>query len=128
MSSNRSKILFWTMLFFVCLSVSASYYRFIVIHDYIIETKIDCDSAIESCFVWVCDPQIEGECTGNVDDDVWYYKFAYRNAKYIPECFNDTCDAFECSSQDEPGCGDVTCNDVSRINYGISGSCTEEIY
>lgn len=128
MSNNLSKILFWTMMIFVFLTVSASYYRFIVTHDYIIEAEVDCDPTIESCFVWECDPAIEGECTGNIDDDLWYYKFAYRNAKYIPECFDDSCDSFKCSSKDEPGCSEVTCDEVSRLDYGISKSCVKQVY
>ncbi len=108
---------------FIILTVSASYYRYIVLHDYIIEAQVACDPTIESCFVWSCDPSMEGDCTGDPEADIWHYKYAYRNAKYIPECNVEECDSFTCPSGGEPGCSEVICNEATLQQYGIEGLC-----
>jgi hypothetical protein len=121
----KSKILLGILGVIIVLSVSTSYYRFLVLHDYIIETEIDCDPAYESCFTWECDSE-EEECTGNSDEDTWYYKIAYRNAKNIPTCdMNDeACDQFTCPEGGEAECREVLCSEVTLNEYGIDKPCT----
>lgn len=122
---TKSKILFWTLGILVILSVSASYYRFMVLHDYLVQTEIDCDPSYESCFVWECDTE-EEECTGNPDEDTWYYKIAYRNEKNIPNCSeeDEECDHFTCPEEGEEGCREVLCSPTTLEEYHIETSCT----
>ena len=125
----KSKILFWTLGVFIILSVSASYYRYMVLHDYIIEAQIDCDPTLESCFVWVCDLEAGEECTGNEDEDTWYYKYIYRNAKNIPLCDpkEEGCDALICPEGGELECERINCTSESLASYEITGECTNTV-
>lgn len=124
---TKTKAIYISLITTLILSVSASYYRYIVNQDFLTEVEIDCDPTIESCFVWVCDPNIDGEgvCTGNNEEDTWYFKYAYRNAKNFPACDNPTdgCDQITCN-KDEEECEEATCTDELLIEHGISGSCT----
>lgn len=122
----KSKILYGFLAAILILSSSASYYRFMVLNDYIVEAQVDCDPTLESCFVWECDPSVESECTGNEEEDTWHFKYAYRNAGNIPECTDDTCSPFECSSANEADCSEVTCNEDSRQKYEIEHSCVTQ--
>jgi len=101
-----------------------------VLKDYIIEADIDCNPFAESCFVWVCDPEIDGEdvCTGDLGEDTWYYKIAYKNAMNIITCDNNDndCHQFECSI-DEKDCYEVLCSGDTLIEYGVDGSCHSEM-
>jgi len=100
---KKSKILF--LVFFIVLagSVLVTYYRYIVIKDYIIEAQINCDPMAEACFVSVCDPENGEECTGNPEEDISYYKILHRNAKYIPLCDPQAadCPVASCQSAEE---------------------------
>jgi hypothetical protein len=121
----KSKILLGILGVVIVLSVSTSYYRFLVLHDYVIETEIDCDPTYESCFTWECDSESE-ECTGNPEEDIWYYKLAYRNAKNIPACdLNDeTCNQFACPEGGEADCVEILCSQEALNEHGIDTSCT----
>lgn len=122
---KKSKILFSLFGILIVLSVSASYYRFMVLHDYIIEAQVDCNPSSESCFVWECDPSIEGECTGNPDKDTWYFKIAHRNAKNITACEegDELCAPFSCPLEGEEECDEVLCNADSLTEYNIDNEC-----
>lgn len=122
---TKSKILFGFLALLITLSVSASYYRYMVLHDYVIEAETDCDPSLESCFVWVCNEEIDGECAGNEEEDTWYYKIIYRNAKNIPTCSeeDESCEELVCPDGEE-GCEVVTCTDETREEYGIELACT----
>ncbi len=125
MVDGKSKMLFWVMAMLIVLSVSASYYRFMVLHDYVVEAQIDCDPTFESCFVWECDPSIEGECTGNEEEDTWYYKIAHRNAKNITGCEDgDTTCQFTCPSDGEEECDEILCSDEALATYDVLNTCT----
>lgn len=125
--NTKMKIFLGVFVLLSLLSVSASYYRFMVLHDYVIEAEVDCDSSVESCFVWECDPSVEGECTGDPEYDTWYYKIVSRNAQYIPECMPDDtdCDQFSCSPQTEEDCSYVYCSPDTLAEYGLEGTCAE---
>lgn len=122
---TKSKILFGVFGILILLSVSASYYRFMVLHDYLVQTEVDCDPTFESCFVWECGAESE-ECTGNPDEDTWYYKIAYRNAKNIPACDaeDQKCDQFTCPEGGEAECREVLCSEATLEEYHIDRACT----
>jgi hypothetical protein len=139
--SKSSKILLALAIILLAVSISASYYRYVVLHDYIIKVEIDCDPSTENCFIYTCDSE-EEECTGNPEEDTWYYKNFYRNAKYLPDCdpYNSNeCAAFECG-ENELGCyeevcsGDETCThpddfraEESFIEAGTEGTDVESL-
>jgi hypothetical protein len=122
---TKSKILFGAFSLLIVLSVSASYYRYMVLHDYLVQAEVDCDPTYESCFVWECDPE-EEECTGDPEEDTWYYKFAYRNAKNVPSCeqTSETCDLFTCPEGGEEECREVLCSADALLEYHVDTPCT----
>ncbi|MDI6777844.1 MAG: hypothetical protein QMD77_01520 [Patescibacteria group bacterium] len=110
---EKSKILFAVLAILIVGAVAVTFWRYIVKRDYIIQAQIDCDPETQNCFVWECDPMSleEGEqCTGNPDNDVWYYKIISRNAKNIPDCDpnDENCTAYVCG-EGEKDCGYELC-------------------
>lgn len=123
---TKSKVLLWSLGVLLVLSISGAYYKFMVLNDYLVEMQIDCDPSAESCFVWVCDETVPDECTGDPEEDTWYYKYFYRNASNLPLCdpAEESCDAFVCFVG-EASCGEVTCTDDSLSLYGLEQECTD---
>jgi len=111
--NRKSKILFAVIAILIVGSVIATYWRYMVQRDYIVQAQIDCDPEMENCFIWECDPESTEEgyaCTGDPEEDIWYYKIIRRNAKNIPLCDpnNEECAALVC----EPGeleCSEELC-------------------
>lgn len=103
---KKSKIFFAVFFLLIVLSVGATYYRYVVAHDYMIQAELDCDPYTESCFVYVCDPEADEECTGDPIEDTSYYKLIDRNAKNIPLCdpADENCTALVCEE------GEVDCS------------------
>lgn len=83
---KKSKIFFLVFSFLLIGSVLATYYRYIIVKDYVIEAQVSCDPMVEKCFILVCDSESGEECTGNSEEDTSYYKLLHRNAKNIPLC------------------------------------------
>lgn len=108
---KKSKIFFLVFFLLIAGSVAATYYRYIVARDYIIEAEADCDPYTEACFTYVCDPEAGEECTGDPVEDTSYYKLIHRNAKNIPLCdpAEEGCEALVCPP-DEEGCEIVFCD------------------
>lgn len=110
---RKSKIFFLFFAILIIAAVGATYYRYMVKRDYIVKAQIDCDPETENCFIWKCDPNSleEGEkCTGVPDNDIWYYKVLYRNAKNIPNCDpkDENCTAYVCG-EGEADCSYELC-------------------
>lgn len=109
---RKSKILFIILAFLIAGSVVASYYRYMIKRDYIVQAQIECDPETEKCFVWECDPTSleEEKCTGNPDNDTWYYKIFRRNAQSIPDCdpADENCPAYVCG-EGEADCSEELC-------------------
>lgn len=110
-----SKLLLGAVTLVIIGSVVVSFLRFVVFRDYLIETQVDCDPSVESCFVWECDPLSEedGEaCSGNPDEDTWYYKVIRKNAMNIPVCDPniEECEPLSCAPG-EPECEYSLCEE-----------------
>lgn len=71
----RDNILLFTLTPLIVLFIGASYMRFIVIHDYMVEYEGECDPATNTCFVG-CEDE---ECTTE-----YYYS---KIQKYAPDIF-----------------------------------------
>ncbi len=114
---------FFVLIFFILLvlSIASSYYKFQIAEDYVIESQVTCEPSQESCFMWQCDPETEGDCTGNPDEDIFYYKIAYRNAQNISCNDVDECD-YLCEIG-EKDCGEVLCDESN----GEEAECYTEI-
>lgn len=123
---TKSKILFAIFGILIVGSVVVSYYKFMVVRDYIIEAEADCDPYTEACFVYVCDPEVDGEdCTGDLEEDTWYYKYIHRNAKNIPLCDpnDENCDALTCP-EGEAECEFILCDEKT---VGEGETCNDPV-
>lgn len=111
---KKSKVLLWIFALLIAVSVGVTYWRIMIKKDYIIEAQADCDPALETCFVYECDPEAE-ECTGNPEEDIWYYKIVRRNAANIPLCdpADENCEALTCP-EGEAECEMVLCTDETK--------------
>ena len=90
---RSSKILMGVFGILLIGSIGMSYYRYIVVHDYVITAEVYCDPRVERCFMSVCDTSDEtAECTGDPEEDTSYYKIVQRNAQHIPSCDPMTAD------------------------------------
>ena len=126
---KKSKIFFIILGLLIAGSVGATYYRIIIKKDYIVEAQIDCDPAINSCFVWECDPEsdVDGEkCTGDESVDIWYYSIVKRSASRIPLCNQEdpNCEALICE-ENEPECENIYCNNETKEEQGVECSDLE---
>jgi hypothetical protein len=108
---KKSKILFLVFGLLLAGSLLATYYRYIVVKDYVIEAQVNCDPLTEQCFVVVCDPEMGEECSGNREEDTSYYKILHRNARHIPACNPEApdCPVTACQVGEE-GCFVILCD------------------
>jgi len=94
----------YTILTLTILAVAASYYRFMVLQDYLVSYEGDCDPYTESCYVY-CEDE---ECS-----EPFYYSIIERNAAEIyARCGADvtTCDAAYACQPDVDVCTITFCN------------------
>ncbi len=106
---KKSKIFFIIFGLLIAVMIGATYWRIMVKKDYVVEAQTDCDPYVEQCFLWECDPEsdVDGEkCTGDPEEDSWYFQVIKRNASRIPLCDSATdenCEALVCG-ENEPEC------------------------
>lgn len=111
MDDRKKNILFFSIAAgAIVLSVSVTYIRYVALKDYYVLLRTSCDPAVESCFLYECDPAAEdAECSENPADDAYYYKLIKKKAYAIPKCVNDL-----------EGCPEVTCTQGEK-------KCTETL-
>jgi hypothetical protein len=128
---KKSKILLAVFVALIFISVGATYWRMMIAKDYIVEAQVDCDPYGEECFVWECDPESseEGEaCTGEAEEDIWYFKVARRNAGNVPLCNpeeDENCLPFLCA-EGEKDCEEEFCTEENMENYSAT-SCNDSV-
>ena len=123
---KKSKILFVIIGLLIVGSVAVTFWRYMVKRDYIVQAQTDCDPESEACFVWECDPESTEEgyaCTGDPEEDIWYYKTIIRNAKNIPNCDpnDEECTALVCDP------GEIDCSEelCTAENVPEGESCND---
>lgn len=111
---NKNKIFFAVFFTLIVAVVAITFTKYFIAKDYYIEAQTDCDPYTEKCFVWKCDldsPNEDERCTGNPEEDTWYYQKVRKIANEIPICDPDSedCNALQCS----PGmdCEVTYCNE-----------------
>lgn len=127
---TKTKIFWWVMGILIFLSFGLTFYRYMIKKDYLVQSQVDCDPYLETCFTWQCDPEstVEGEmCTNDPEADVWYYKIIVKNASRVELCDanDENCQALACE-KDEPDCEFVFCNEENKVEFG-SETCTNPI-
>lgn len=115
---RKSKIFLALFSILIITSVAITYYRYIVLRDYIIEAQAVCDPYAEACFTHICDSAAGEECVGDIEKDTTYYKLIRRNAKNIPSCDPKTegCNALTCPAG-EADCTFILC-DSAQVDDG----------
>ena len=129
---KKSKIFFLVLFLLIAGSVGMAYWRIVVRKDYVVQTQEDCDPSVEKCFIWECDPESmeEGEaCTGDSEEDVWYYQLQKRNASNVPLCNpeeDEDCQPMSCNSYIEKDCETVYCDEKTAIEQETECNDPEE--
>ena len=124
---NFKRALLFVTILLIIVSVSASYYRYVVLHDYLITVAVDCDPDAESCFVWQCDPSIEGDCTGEADEDIWFYSLVEGTTKYMCDNREEDCDPSACVDDPNADCEMIYCSEETIADYAPDDTCAYEL-
>ncbi|MFA6159481.1 MAG: hypothetical protein WC678_00105 [Parcubacteria group bacterium] len=132
---KKNKIFFIVAFLLLFGSVGVTYLRIVVFKNYIVEAQTDCDPETEKCFVWECDPAstVEGEaCTGDAENDIWYYQLVRRKAYNVPLCNPDEdenlsageagCVPMECDIDTEESCEIVFCDEKTKLEQEVECS------
>ncbi|MDD3437365.1 MAG: hypothetical protein PHC64_09475 [Candidatus Gastranaerophilales bacterium] len=107
----------WILMFFVFLvalfisAVTISYYKYFIVKDFLVQAETECDPTEERCFIWVCDPA-EEDCTGDPEEDTWYYKYIMKKAYLLPDCdifYDEDCPSPVCNEFED--CEEIFCED-----------------
>lgn len=122
--NRKSKVFFLVFFSVIVGSMAVTYYRYMVVRDYIVQAETPCDPYTETCFMYVCDPSADEECTGDPVEDTSYYKIIQRNAKNIPMCdpAAEECDALVCPAG-EADCDIMMCDPTQELE----GTCSDPI-
>jgi hypothetical protein len=101
--------------------IAGTFYRYVILNNYLVEGFADCSPVEESCFVYQCDPDLE-ECSTDPEENVSYYKIVQRKANRVPLCnpMEEDCAALECS-QEEEGCRVIYCTEEGALE--VESSC-----
>ena len=108
-SGNKANIIFYTILILLILgSVGVTFYRIVILKDYQIVAQVSCNPIFEKCFVYECDPEYDGECSENPEENISYYKNISKKANTIYLC-EQTDEKIGCD--EELGCteGEADC-------------------
>lgn len=111
---RKNKIFFAVFFALIAAVVILTFVKYFIAKDYYVEAEADCDPETEKCFIWKCDPASskEGEkCTGDPEEDIWYFKKVRKKAIDIPLCDpkEESCEAFVCHPGED--CQEFLCNE-----------------
>jgi len=116
MSTNEKNIWFFTILGILILaSVTATFYKYYIQHDFQITTEVSCNGSTELCFqvaAVTCTPE-DTECT---PIEAYDYKIISKNAANILAC-EKTAEKIDCNEE-------LTC--LAREKNCSYKYCTEE--
>lgn len=109
-----SKIFFIVFFAIVLLAAGVSFYKYFILKDYYIKTQIECDPARESCFIYECDPEEDGECPENPSERISYYKLVEKKTYAVPLCDPNSpdCQPFACQASED--CKEIFCDETTK--------------
>lgn len=104
---KKSRILFLIIILAILISVGLSFNKYMIQRDYFMQFQVECDPAIEKCFVVECSPEDGSECPANEVERKSYYKIIMKKAYLLPDCDpnNEYCPKVSCDK-------DVTCEEI----------------
>ena len=97
---KKTKIFFIVFFAVVFVIISICVYKFFVLKDYYITSKLSCDPASESCFIETCDPADDDTCPTAPTERVSFYKLIKKKAYNMPLCDpnNINCQVLSCDN------------------------------
>lgn len=107
---KKTKIFFIVFFVVVFIAIAISGYRFFVLKDYYIISKLSCDPVSESCFMESCDPSEDDACPVNEDERISYYKLMKKKAYNIPFCSQNNVDCPPLSCENDASCQLIFCD------------------
>lgn len=117
MSSKENDILFSVLILLIGVSVALSWWRFLYQENYDLYATVDCDPALEQCFVYE-DPECEG------DDCVWNYKIILAPTNIVSDCKPDEGECLAAACETSGTCEVVLCSEDSRVEFEIEDACS----
>lgn len=99
---KKNRLFFLGLLVVLGLSVGVTYVRYVTLEDYFVLLKKECDPAMESCFLYVCDPEAE-ECSEDPEENANFFSERKIKARYIESCreFADVSKIISCLDEKE---------------------------
>jgi len=81
---NSKKTLIFNILFLLTILffVSVTFYKIVIVKNYQMISQVSCNPQTESCFLYKCNPDVDGECP----QENIYYKYISKNASTIDTC------------------------------------------
>lgn len=126
---NKTKILFAVFLLVVFALGFFCYYKFVLQKEYLVYAEADCDPSVEVCFIYNCDLEA-GECSGDPEEDTYYYKEVRRMANQFPDCNpqSEGCLIDRCG-EGEIGCSVSLCNseDAESVCTSVDDFASKEL-
>lgn len=102
-----------------------SFLKFIVFENYMVRLRVDCDPAVEVCFVEHCvpDPDNGVECSENPRESDAYFKALFRKAGKVDNCEKhpEVCDPLVCQAG-EKNCYVANC-DPATLDLEAGEEC-----
>jgi hypothetical protein len=120
-----NRIFYSVLIILILGSVVVTFIKIVVNKDYQIVAETSCDPYTESCYVYVCDPDTDKECTGSEEERTSYYKIVSKKAANIEIC-EATVDKLGCTEElscieGEGSCSYILCD---PNNLAIGESCS----
>lgn len=128
MNHIKNHILPYTLIPLLILSISVSYFRFMVLHDNIVAYEGYCDETSESCFVG-CEEEVDSlnECPA---DSIYYFTEVERYADDLVRlCSNSIIDCEEADycTESETSCSIYYCDPELDIDeYTRESLCSSK--
>ncbi len=117
----KEKILYTTLASLIVLSFTASYYRFVILKDYIVAYEHTCDPTFESCFVG---------CNDDACESQYYYAVIEKMTYDVYQlCGNDVtnCDEAYLCKENDTLCNVIYCDPASIIEETCSSNNNSKI-
>ena len=113
-SNKGNKIFYIILALLILVSVGVTFYKIVILKNYQIVSQVSCDPATEKCFVYECDPEVDGVCSDIPEENISYYKNISKKAQKIFLCEQTTekigCNEELACTEGEADCSYTYCN------------------
>ena len=108
--SRLSQLFFVIFFAVIIIATAVSLCVYLIARDYYLIVDVPCDPAFESCFIYECDPAVDGECPADRSEWTQYYKLLRVLARSVPDCdpADTECPAPACAAGED--CTEIMCS------------------